>query len=270
MKRLLLCAVLAASAPAFAQSSIPAAPTLTASAAFKGLRFKWAPVAGATSVPARVSRAPDRHLRTRRVTLHRRAPPRRDFSFPLHLFDWTYARYRLAACNSAGCSRSAGGVGVRPAAGRGRLLQDVEYDVMPAIRGLMSTSLPTATTSSPPRQAKRSRVRAMTAARSMYSVARMVCGHSERGSRRRFRHTRTRTITRNNRWPSTPAATRSRWACRSLRAHPEQRPGSRRSGSLPLERYHLDACARPASAVFGVRRLGGARGFRTHARRGLL
>jgi len=29
------------------------------------------------------------------------------FSFPLHLFDWTYARYRLAACNDAGCSRSA-------------------------------------------------------------------------------------------------------------------------------------------------------------------
>jgi hypothetical protein len=29
------------------------------------------------------------------------------FSFPLHLFDWTYARYRIAACNSAGCSRSA-------------------------------------------------------------------------------------------------------------------------------------------------------------------
>ena len=28
------------------------------------------------------------------------------FSFPLHLYDWTYARYRLAACNSAGCSRS--------------------------------------------------------------------------------------------------------------------------------------------------------------------
>jgi hypothetical protein len=25
----------------------------------------------------------------------------------LHLFDWTYARYRLAACNASGCSRSA-------------------------------------------------------------------------------------------------------------------------------------------------------------------
>ena len=25
----------------------------------------------------------------------------------MHLYDWTYARYRLAACNSAGCSRSA-------------------------------------------------------------------------------------------------------------------------------------------------------------------
>ena len=31
---------------------------------------------------------------------------RRSHRFPLHLYDWTYARYRLAACNSAGCARS--------------------------------------------------------------------------------------------------------------------------------------------------------------------
>lgn len=29
------------------------------------------------------------------------------FSFPVHLFDWSWARYRLAACNDAGCTRSA-------------------------------------------------------------------------------------------------------------------------------------------------------------------
>ena len=28
------------------------------------------------------------------------------FRLPVHLFDWTNARYRVAACNSAGCTRS--------------------------------------------------------------------------------------------------------------------------------------------------------------------
>ena len=39
---------LAAAAPAFSQSSAPAAPTLTAGAEFKGLRFDWDTVPGAT------------------------------------------------------------------------------------------------------------------------------------------------------------------------------------------------------------------------------
>jgi hypothetical protein len=105
MERLLLCAVLAVSAPAFAQTSIPAAPTLTASAAFKGLRFDWAPVAGATSyqLEYRANQKSTFNLKSSFTA----STTSTSFSFPLHLFDWTYARYRLAACNSAGCSRSA-------------------------------------------------------------------------------------------------------------------------------------------------------------------
>src|SRR6188768_2415031 len=106
MKRILLCVLLAASAPSFAQTTIPATPTLHANAQFKGLQFDWAPAARAS-----------------RYQLEYRAHQTGDFvevgddfpasvnsthiSYPLHLYDWTYARYRLAACNSAGCSRSA-------------------------------------------------------------------------------------------------------------------------------------------------------------------
>jgi hypothetical protein len=106
MKTSTVCVIaLAMSVSAFSQTSMPAAPTLTAGAEFKGLRFDWDAVPGAT-----------------RYQLEYRAHQTGDFiqqgddfpatatsthfSFPLHLFDWTYARYRLAACNTAGCSRS--------------------------------------------------------------------------------------------------------------------------------------------------------------------
>jgi hypothetical protein len=107
MKLPLLCAVaLLASAPAFSQTSPPATPQLTAGAEFKGLRFDWGPVAGATSyqLEYRAHRTgafvpQGGALQASTTSTH--------FTFPLHLFDWTYARYRLAACNSAGCTRSA-------------------------------------------------------------------------------------------------------------------------------------------------------------------
>lgn len=105
MKRLLICAFLAASAPAFAQTSIPAAPTLSASAAFKGLRFKWAPVASATSY--QLEYRANQAGAFNKIASFTASTTSTGFSFPLHLFNWTYARYRLLACNSAGCSRSA-------------------------------------------------------------------------------------------------------------------------------------------------------------------
>jgi hypothetical protein len=97
---------LAMSASAFSQTSAPAAPTLTAGAQIKGLRLDWDTVPGATwyqlefrahQTGAFVQQGDD--FPATATSTH--------FSFPLHLFDWTYARYRLAACNSAGCSRSA-------------------------------------------------------------------------------------------------------------------------------------------------------------------
>src|SRR3954470_9423191 len=97
---------LAMSATAFSQTSAPAAPTLTAGAVIKGLRLDWDAVPGATwyqleyrahQTGAFVQQGDD--FPATSTSTH--------FSFPLHLFDWTYARYRLAACNSAGCSRSA-------------------------------------------------------------------------------------------------------------------------------------------------------------------
>lgn len=105
MKPLLFCAVLAASAPALAQTSIPAAPTLTASTEFKGLRFNWAPVAGATSYQLEYRAHQTGPFN--KIASFTANTTSTGFSFPLHLYDWTYARYRLAACNSAGCSRSA-------------------------------------------------------------------------------------------------------------------------------------------------------------------
>src|SRR3954471_803750 len=94
------------SASAFSQTSAPAAPTLTAGAEVKGLRLDWDKVPGATwyqleyrahQTGAFVQQGDD--FPATATSTH--------FSFPLHLYDWTYARYRLAACNAAGCTRSA-------------------------------------------------------------------------------------------------------------------------------------------------------------------
>ena len=96
---------LALSASAFSQTSAPAAPTLTAGAEFKGLRFDWDKVPGATWYQLEF-RAHQTGPFVQQGDDFAATATSTHFSFPLHLFDWTYARYRLAACNSAGCSRS--------------------------------------------------------------------------------------------------------------------------------------------------------------------
>ena len=97
---------LALASAAHGQTTAPATPTLHANADFKGLQFDWAPAAGASwyQLEYRAHQTGDfvqqgDDLPASATYTH--------FSFPLHLYDWTYARYRLAACNSAGCSRSA-------------------------------------------------------------------------------------------------------------------------------------------------------------------
>src|SRR5688500_17503882 len=97
---------LAVSVSAFSQTSIPPAPTLTAGAGFKGLRFDWNSVPRATWYQFEYRAHQTGPFVQQGDDFPATATSTR-FSFPLHLFDWTYARYRLAACNSAGCSHSA-------------------------------------------------------------------------------------------------------------------------------------------------------------------
>lgn len=106
MKILSFCvAALAASAPSFTQTAVPATPSLTAGADFKGLQFDWDPTARASwyQLELRAHRTGDfvqqgDDFPASITSTH--------FTLPLHLFDWTYARYRLGACNSAGCAYS--------------------------------------------------------------------------------------------------------------------------------------------------------------------
>src|SRR5690349_9076032 len=96
---------LAMSASAFAQTA-PAAPALTAGAEFKGLRFDWDPVPGATWYELEY-KANQNAAFVQKGSNLAASTTSYQYRFPLHLFDWTYARYRLAACNASGCARSA-------------------------------------------------------------------------------------------------------------------------------------------------------------------
>jgi hypothetical protein len=100
-----LAIAMAMSASAFSQTAPPAAPTLTAGAEFKGLRLDWDTVPGATwyQVEYRAHQTGDF---VQQGDDYPATSTSTRFTFPLHLYDWTYARYRLAACNSAGCTRS--------------------------------------------------------------------------------------------------------------------------------------------------------------------
>lgn len=99
-------AALAMTAPAYSQTTAPAAPSVTAGTEFKGIRLDWELVPGATWYQLEY-----RAHQTGPFLQHgANYPASADhirFRLPLHLFDWTYARYRVAACNSAGCARSA-------------------------------------------------------------------------------------------------------------------------------------------------------------------
>src|SRR5436190_8525617 len=96
---------IAAGAPSFAQTIPPATPSLTAGAEIKGLRFDWEPVAGASWYELEYKPNQVAPFVQHSVYLDASITTTK-FRLPLHLFNWTYARYRLAACNSAGCTRS--------------------------------------------------------------------------------------------------------------------------------------------------------------------
>jgi hypothetical protein len=106
MRNLVICAIALVMTSQVCAQAIPQAPQLTAGAEFKGLRFDWEPVAGATWYELEYKATQSAAFVKKGSNLAASATSYQ-YRFPLHLFDWTYARYRLAACNAAGCARSA-------------------------------------------------------------------------------------------------------------------------------------------------------------------
>lgn len=95
-----------AGAPSFSQSVAPGTPSLTIGAEMKGLRFDWEPVEGASWYQLEIKANENAEFVQHGDDLDASTLFTR-YRFPLHLYFWTPARYRLAACNDAGCSRSA-------------------------------------------------------------------------------------------------------------------------------------------------------------------
>ena len=106
MRNPAICALALVMTSQVCAQTAPPAPSLTAGAEFKGLRFDWQPVAGATWFELEYKANQGAAFAKIGSNLAASATSYR-FRFPLHLFDWTYARYRLAACNASGCARSA-------------------------------------------------------------------------------------------------------------------------------------------------------------------
>ena len=106
MKTFLLGLVaMTAGASSFAQTTLPNTPSLTAGAEIKGLRFDWDPVAGATWYEVQYKANSAREFTQVYYDLDASITSWL-YHFPLHLYFWTPALYRLAACNDAGCSYS--------------------------------------------------------------------------------------------------------------------------------------------------------------------
>jgi hypothetical protein len=94
------------SVSAFGQTTAPAAPTLTAGGDFKGLQLDWDAVPGATSYQLQYRAHPSSPWVVQYPDFPPATPTTARLTFPLHFYDWTYARYRVAACNSEACTWS--------------------------------------------------------------------------------------------------------------------------------------------------------------------
>jgi len=100
--------LIALSLPAFAQSpTLPAAPVVTVGASqMKVLQFNWLGVPGAThyllqykpNASAPFAPYGNPILAPRAIAA---------LTIPVHTFDWVNARYKVSACNAAGCQDSA-------------------------------------------------------------------------------------------------------------------------------------------------------------------
>lgn len=101
--------LLLAATPLFAQQvQKPAAPVVTASANLKELVFDWDPVPGARTYWLQQKVGTNPHVYFTRVG-DRITGGRTRAAIPVsvHLQDWANIRYRVDACNTAGCTRSA-------------------------------------------------------------------------------------------------------------------------------------------------------------------
>jgi hypothetical protein len=95
--------LLASITPLVAQSA-PAAPAVTVGAGIKSIRFDWNPVAGVSRYElwqrASASAAFQKTAEYPATSSHA------NLGIVVHSFDWSGARFRLAACNSSGCASS--------------------------------------------------------------------------------------------------------------------------------------------------------------------
>jgi len=91
--------------PVHAQTSPPGAPVVTAGANLKELAFDWDPVPGADTYWLLERKSPGEAF-TRFGDPIPGSRTRAGVFVPAHLIDWDTTRYAVAACNTAGCTRS--------------------------------------------------------------------------------------------------------------------------------------------------------------------
>jgi hypothetical protein len=103
--RFILTALLAfvATTPMVAHSA-PAVPDVTVGAGIKSLRFDWAPAAGASRYE--LWQRASANAAFQKTAEYPAASTDTSLSVAVHSFDWSGALFRLAACNSSGCTNS--------------------------------------------------------------------------------------------------------------------------------------------------------------------
>jgi hypothetical protein len=107
MKTHVFCLIaLAVGASSSAQTTLPEVPSLTIGPVIKGLQFDWEPVAGASWYQLEI-KAAEKSQFVQYGYDYDASVTSLLYHFPLHRYFWTPARYRLAACNISGCTRSA-------------------------------------------------------------------------------------------------------------------------------------------------------------------
>jgi hypothetical protein len=98
--------ILFVSLASIAGAAVPAAPEVTVGADIKQLQFDWEAVPTSSRYELWF-KANDGAAWTRYTEIPADHVPRIRINVSVHLLDWRVARYRVAACNSSGCTTSA-------------------------------------------------------------------------------------------------------------------------------------------------------------------